>query len=244
MNVPIVGRIYHVVNKTTGEVIKVGSTIHTISKRQSNHDYRKNYKDCILIEAYAIQSSELDWYEPKNPYCPFVWHLFASEHMEILRCNTFRKGKGSNQQSPLDQKFFGLDGYVCGLAGGLNQKKEDKARGGHTQGLIQGKKNVESGLWARVVSLGGQASGRSKSPAKQAANAKNGERFGNWSIESGHLASLRTPEHQSKAGRAGGKKGGPAANHLRWHLNRGIVNPQCALCREATNGSIQQASIS
>jgi hypothetical protein len=35
------------------------------------------------------------------------------------------------------------------------------------------------------------------------------------------------PEIFSKAGRIGG----PACAHLRWHVRRGITNPNCALCR-------------
>ena len=121
--------------------------------------------------------------------------------------------------------------------GALNQKIEDKARGGRTQGLIQGKKNVESGLWAKVVSAGGKASGRSKSLLKMAANARNGERFGKWSVESGHLAAQRTPEHQSEAGRAGGNVAVSTgqihqALHVRWHVKRDIVNPNCKFCKE------------
>lgn len=75
---------------------------------------------------------------------------------------------------------------------------------------------------------------------------KYGSKGGNKHVESGHLASLRTPEHQAVAGRAGAnrlhelypekllgwsKKGGSIGGHNRWHRDRGIVNPKCPLCR-------------
>jgi len=232
----MIGLIYHVVDKTTNEVVKVGSTIQTLKRRWVDYDKNK-FNNHFLREIKRLESNELDWYEKGNPHCPFLWHLIASEHLEILKQSTWRKGKLSNQVSPIDQKYFGfLDAHLeTAKLGGLNQSKEDKARGGYKQGPIQGPQNVKSGLWAKVISLGGIASGKSKSKAKQAANEKNGKRFGKWSVESGHLASLRTPEHQSKAGREGGKKGGVAANHLRWHTNRNIVNPKCKLCMEQSN---------
>lgn len=119
--------------------------------------------------------------------------------------------------------------------GALNQKIEDKARGGRTQGLIQGKKNIDSGLWSRIASVGGKASGRSKSLLKQAANARNGERFGKWSVDSGHLANQRTPEHQRLAGKAGGKIAVATgqvhqALHIRWHVRKNTINSNCKFC--------------
>lgn len=232
MNTHKIGLVYHVVDKTTGSVVKVGSTITTLACRWKYYNKNK-FSNHYLKEVHRIVSSELDWYEKGNSRCPFLWHLIASEHLEIIKQGTWKKGKLSNQVSPLDQKYFGYcDAHLdTARMGALNQSREDKARGGYIQGPIQGKKNLESGLWARVVSLGGRASGKSKSLAKLAANAKNGGRFGRWSVESGHLADLRTPEHQSRAGKAGGRKGGPAANHLRWHVKRNIVNQNCSLCK-------------
>ena len=54
----------------------------------------------------------------------------------------------------------------------------------------------------------------------------------------------RTPEQMARDGRKGYKKSlekitpeqrveiNLKTNHARWHVNRGIVNPDCALCRE------------
>lgn len=37
-------------------------------------------------------------------------------------------------------------------------------------------------------------------------------------------------EAKQKAGRLGAALGGAKARHMRWHLNRGILNPACSLC--------------
>jgi|SRR5208282_1583469 len=88
--------------------------------------------------------------------------------------------------------------------------------GGSVQGPIQGRKNVENG---HIRALG-RTQGR-----------KN--------VENGRLAKLRTPEHQSKAGRVVGinnVKSGlldrirPKAMHALHHTKRGIVSPTCAYC--------------
>ena len=118
MNIPIIGRIYHVVDKTTGEVVKVGSTIQTLKWRFYGRDYKTKYTNHFLREVRAIQSSELDWYEKGNPYCPFLWHLVAAEHLEIIKQRTFKNGKLSNRISPLVQKYSGFDGCVAGRFGG------------------------------------------------------------------------------------------------------------------------------
>jgi hypothetical protein len=47
---------------------------------------------------------------------------------------------------------------------------------------------------------------------------------GRKNVESGHLANLRTPEHQRQASHKG--------LHQRWHVNRGIIDDKCNLCKE------------
>lgn len=51
---------------------------------------------------------------------------------------------------------------------------------------------------------------------------KLGHVTGKKNVESGHWAALKTPEHQKKASIAG--------IHSRWHVARGVVNPNCELC--------------
>jgi hypothetical protein len=63
--------------------------------------------------------------------------------------------------------------------------------------------------------------------------SKGGTISGNGNIESGHLASLRTPEHQKKAGSAGGKIAKESGQWLEavtkaWETNSKIV--KCNYC--------------
>lgn len=50
-----------------------------------------------------------------------------------------------------------------------------------------------------------------------------GKISGKANVKSGRLAMLRTPAHQKAASLAG--------QHKHWHINRGIVNPNCSLCQ-------------
>lgn len=223
MNISIIGRIYHVVDKTTREVVKVGSTTQTLERRFSYPDYQKKYTNHFLREAKILQSSELDWYDENDPNCPFLWHLVASEHLEILRQGTFRKSKFSNQVSPLDQKYFGFDPFLYGAVGGQ----------------IAGKNNVKSGHWAtlrtpEIIMMGAKAAGALaaktgqinkiktyESCLKGALNqkkedkARGGVTQGKKNVDSGRLAKVRTE-----------------APHIHWHVRRNKPNPRCAFCSE------------
>jgi hypothetical protein len=103
----------------------------------------------------------------------------------------------------------------------LPQTQAARIRNGHTQGL----KGVASGHLDAVR------------PKDQ----------GLKNVESGHMQRLATPESRSKGGIIQGPiagriavssgqllsiapSGGRMACHLRWHVNRGIVNPKCELC--------------
>lgn len=237
MNILVMGKIYHIIDKTTGEIIKVGSTIRTIEQRFRQSDYQKRYKNHFIKEVKLINSSKLDWYDPKDSYCPFLWHLVAAEHLEMLRVNTFRKSKLSNLFSPLDQKFFSrfgvshlssIGGQIGGrshvLSGHLKSisSKGGKAggsRNGHINGLalVKAKRGLfKPGIASKGGKIGGPICGR-------------------IAAESGQLAKLRTFEHQSKAGKS--------VNHNRWHINRNIINPQCALCQELNNGLVNKSTI-
>jgi hypothetical protein len=86
---------------------------------------------------------------------------------------------------------------------------------------VQGHRNVKSGRLASIAAKGGRIAGR-------------------IAVQSGQLASVTTKETCSKGGRAaveGGHlasicaKGGRVSTHLRYHVARGIVNPNCEFCR-------------
>jgi hypothetical protein len=69
---------------------------------------------------------------------------------------------------------------------------------------------------------------------RQALGRKMGSIMGRRNVENGHLARLRTSEHQSMASKA--------ANHKRWHARRSIVNPNCSLCNSGYCGVSEAVS--
>jgi len=244
MNTPIIGRIYHVIDKTTGEVVKVGSTIRTLEMRFKQSDYKNKYTNHFLRVIRTIQSSELDWYESKNALCPFLWHLVAAENLEIARMDTFQKTSFSNQVSPLAQKLWGLDGVIGGSIGGkIGGKRtielygnpstpEGCRKGGH----LQGQAAVESGQLAEARSI--------RTPEEHREFSRRG---GLANVESGHIAAVGRA-HGKIQGRknvesgllekirpAAGRKGGPIAMHNRWHVKRGIISSTCKLCNPVIN---------
>ena len=228
-NTPKIGRVYHVVDKTTGEVVKVGSTTQTLKKRFSGQNYKGKYVNHFLVEVHRIESSEYDQYEKGNPFCPFLWHLIASEHLEILRARTLRKGVMSNHQSPLDQKFFGFDGSLYGRAGNDALTKEMRSRGGKTTG----KRNADSGFMASL--------GRNTSHEVRVRNSSKG---GRKRVESGFFSR----EHQMNIARSGGLVSGRnnansghcariagLGGHTRWHVKKGVISSSCAICKGNQN---------
>src|ERR1700676_29846 len=164
----MIGIIYHVVDKTSGEVIRVGSTIRALETRWSMYDKNK-FSNHFLREVKRIESSTIDEYSKENPYCSFLWHLVSSEHMEMIRMNTYRTGPLANMLSPIQQKYVGFDGWGMAMRGGeiSKQKKsgihsmsvEARQAAGRKGGRIVGQKNVESGHLKSISSKGGLACG-------------------------------------------------------------------------------------
>jgi hypothetical protein len=235
INTPIVGRIYHVVDKTTGAVIKVGSTIQSLRKRFCGWDYQKKYKNHFLKEVRILNSTDLDWYEPKNLTCPFMWHLVAAETLEAIRMNTFEKGSLSNQMCPLIQKLHGLGGDYGSL-------------GGRISGPRNGRAAFENKIGIFAPDFDRSAVSRMITPAKLAAKRKNLEKArtkehqiiaataaGLKNIESGWILELG-----KKQGKRNAESGhcakiamlGAAGGHIRWHVNKGIISENCPYCKE------------
>jgi hypothetical protein len=222
INTLITGRIYCVVDKATEQVVKVGSTIRTLEKRWSFYDKEK-FSNHYLRLVKEIKSSEEDWYDPENSDCPFLWHLMAAEHLEIVKAKTFDSGSFSNRVSPLVQKFGGFDAIEAGKIGALigGYASLDMLRGihnpdfDHTPGARKGGlKNVESGHLQSISSKGGKACGALMEKEKKGIFSPNYDR----------VAAGR------KYGKISGKIGGPKGMHTRWHVNRGIVSSQCKHC--------------
>jgi hypothetical protein len=231
MNVPVIGKIYHVVDTETGRVIKVGSTIREVAQRFAQSDYKNRYTSHSVVEVKRFESSEQDRYDSRDAYCPFLWHLVAAEHIEIARQGTFGVGL-SNRISPLVQKFhskLGLSDLSSegGKLGGREHVRSGhlwaiSSKGGKSRTLESKRRNglqlllSKKGVFAPGIAAQGGRAG--------------GPKAGRLAVESGQLASLRTFEHQSKASKS--------ANHNRWHINRNITNPKCLLCREGSNSNV------
>lgn len=217
-NTKMTGYVYHVMDKMNGEVVKVGSTTRPVEERWKEYN-KTRYFNHFILEVRVLESSELDWYEPGNSDSPFLWHLIAIEHIEMLKQGTFRKGNLSNKISPLVQKSVGFDGLKMASIGGkiAGKLSVENKTGIHSpsfdrkaNGYLGGIKNVESGHLQRISSAGGKASGAIQ---------------GRKNAESGRMR-----EVQKMGLGLGGKIGGPKGMHTRWHVRRGIVSPTCKLC--------------
>lgn len=116
----------------------------------------------------------------------------------------------------------------AGRLGGIQTQKlypNLKVGDGHKGGKTQGRRNVETGHMLRMATPGSRSKG--------------GKIGGKKAVESGQLASICTPEHQSKGGKIQGKRNAESgqlarAGHIRWHVNRTIVNPECEFCKGKT----------
>lgn len=208
----------------TGEVVKIGSTIRTLERRWAF--YPKNFSNHFLRLVKEIESSEQDWYSSEISDCPFLWHLMAAEHLEIVRAGTFNSGPLCNKVSPLVQKFSGFDaneaaklgGVLGGTASfqnklGIHNPNFDRV----SSGRKTGRKHVESGHLQSISSKGGLACGALMEKEKK----------GIFSPDYDRVAAGR------KYGKISGKIGGPKGMHTRWHVNRGIVSQNCKHCIEA-----------
>jgi hypothetical protein len=220
----MIGIIYHVIDKTTDKVIRVGSTIRSLKIRWSMYD-KKKFSNHFLREAKRIESNLLNEYDKENPRCPFLWHLVAAEHVEMIRMNTYRTSPLANQLSPLQQKYIGFDAWENAKIGasiggkasfeqkrGIHNPKFDKTGASRKGGIA----NVESGHLQFISSKGGLACGALMEKEKK----------GIFSPDYDRVAAGR------KYGKISGKIGGPKGMHNRWHVNQNKPNPRCALCSE------------
>lgn len=178
------GIVYKAISSDTGKIVKVGSTI----KPLKNRSRAKCYKGYTLV---PIREDE---YEDSNFG---LLHLRVRETIEISKNQTWHRDGlgGRNILNPVNVWLSQLDYFeMRSYAGTVGGKKTFELYGnpGTTEGAkkggrVSGLKNVESG-WAKIL---GDTYGSAR---------------GKKEVENGHLASLRTPEHQSSAGKIGGKR--------------------------------------
>ena len=107
---------------------------------------------------------------------------------------------------------------ISGDARRMNSRK-----GGLKQGPIQGAANVASGQIERIRIESEEARLRwARSDENRAAMREIGSIQG----PKVDFSKIKTPESL----RLGGLVGGPIGRHVRWHVNRGILNLKCDLC--------------
>ena len=235
----MIGRIYHVVDKTTGEVVKVGSTTRTLAQRWSTYN-KKKFSNHFLSEIRNITSSVFDEYIKDDPFCPFLWHLLAIEHLEMAKANTFRKSILSNHDSPLYQKFFGFDSVVAGQIGGRATNKTTNGRksNGGRAGAIT---NIANGNLAKARSCRTRESFMPGALAGGKANAESGGAAKLGKSKLGVKAQYEKygPNCFSKRLTPDGRlRGSYKVCHNRWHIKRGLINPTCFLCNSKINAPV------
>jgi hypothetical protein len=91
-----------------------------------------------------------------------------------------------------------------GVGGRISGSKAAASGQIQALGYVQGRLNVENGHLDSIRSLANQVKG--------------GRVSGKNRVESGHMAKIQTPENRAKA------------NHVRWHINRNVLNPNCSFC--------------
>ncbi len=238
LNICKIGRIYHVIDKTTGGVVKVGSTIQSLQKRFNEWDYKKKYTNHFLREVRVLESSEFDWYDPKDRQSPFLWHLIAAETLEIVKQDTFNKDSFSNWASPLSQKLFGLGGdygYKGQSLGGrrsgaLAVKNKTGIHSPDFDRSLPGSINSPAQLMAKRANL---KIGRTKEHQIKAA-----EQAGKKNIKSGWIFELGKSQgsknaasgHCARISHLGASLGATTRNHNQYHVKRGKISATCPLC--------------
>ena len=269
----MVFRIYNVVDET-GRVVKIGSTIRTLKERGRLAPYNTDkYKNCklelrrefvhgnrefgeILLrvrEQFEISRAHL-WLDENgwNSDAPIRAFLCGRGDLNTNKIGGIVGGninKKSGWASKLGKKQGPISGQLArdngrlkeiSLRGASTMKESGKAAMmGKIQGPILGAANVASGHIQNLGYIYGHTTGKANL-LKYVRSDKNKER----------LKKIRTPEHQSKAASASGKKkyenktgihavdadhsAGTANlqkyNHTRWHIGRNILNPKCSLC--------------
>jgi predicted GIY-YIG superfamily endonuclease len=217
--------VYLAINQTDGKKY-VGYTKKKLSVRKARHESdARNGSNFYFHNALRKHGSR-----------HFKWYVIAwpetieeAEAFEIAHIRFYRQ-----IGEPLLNSTNGGEG-VTNLPEESRQRMREGASIG---GRIGGRKSVESGHWDRIRTpehqrKGGLAAGRrnvqsghvewmASLPQTKAAQSRNGKLQGRKAVESGRLASVRTPETCAKGGRI--------ACHQRWHVSRNITKSDCILC--------------
>ena len=144
-------------------------------------------------------------------------------HVELARMG----GLAANQKEENRNRLKNVATFeTCSVGGKRGSEANKKSGLASRLGKEQGNKNKETGHWDRIRLLGNPFT------------PEDGRKQGLKNIENGHLKNLdqgkknaAKPGYMKDLGKQGGKKGGPIACHIRWHVKRNIINSLCPLCR-------------
>jgi group I intron endonuclease len=213
--------VYLITNTINGKRY-VGQTKNTLEQRWKSHRSRSG---CTILYN-AIQKYGADNFIVESICEPPTVELAHEMEKYFIVVYNSKTPNGYNMTD--------------GGEGAVNPTPESRAKmavGGYKQGAIA----RDSGQLASITTF----EVRSKGGLAQ------GPIQGRKNVESGQLASLRTKEHQSEAGKVSGAnnatnghlerlrkmplRGEKHAEHLhvRWHVKRGTINPNCKLCKES-----------
>jgi len=239
-------RIYNVMDKT-GHVVKIGSTIRTLSVRGRRDPYNTSeYEGCQL----GIKR-EFEWPDSDKDFGNLL--RYVREQFDISKNHLWWDEGGWNKDEPVRSYLYGFDGSVGGRIGGkvaVRKAKEnktglfatdyDKTKGGRNAQITQRKKglnfhNLE--FQSKQGYKGGSASLANGHPAKANGGRVAGPIVGRKAVENktGIFAVDwiftnpidSRPQDQSKG------------RHNRWHTNRNTFNEKCSLCLKERDGEGQ-----
>jgi hypothetical protein len=214
----------------------------------------------------------------KDGKVTFAWRLVHSENREVAGLSHISEkyykiriavdedrviqnipiDRRLNKISPLiqidtwamNEEMQRLGGRIGGRTTGGRKRGSPKARErGRKLGLIQGRKNAESGLLTRIATKescgrGGRIVGTIYGPITGRKNKESGQiaalgRTGMGGRKAKEMGvGVHAPGVAANGGRSTSRehkcKIGPIGLHNRWHVARGIINPKCSLCTAST----------
>lgn len=200
---------------------------HRSGKSSFGRRFKKLFPGVELSQPIREQieiSSQLELNEEETIWM-FRYHTWCEypDGMNLLFPGSLdykNMGKiGSHEDKVRAGKISGRKSVENGV--GIFRSGFDKSTGGRIGGPIAGRIAVESGQISRL--------GKEISPEDR---LKWTRMAGRKAVESGHLASIRTPEHQQQAGRIGGLatnestggrkgNGGRVGMCIMWNIKRG-----------------------
>jgi len=162
------------------------------------------------------------------------FELNALETAWIHKYKTWYENGGMNLIFPGSQDYFNI-GKIGGKTNARNKTgicgrtPEKMSEDGHKGGRIAGRISVETGRLAHLRTKEHQSKA-----GRLAARITNSKLTHEQRQKAGRLTVQKTTSEQRQAwGRLGGLLGGYHSTHKRWHVDRGIVNLNCEVCRNA-----------